>query len=277
MTHTDPDGRKNERSAALLLPGMSLNASIFPELDMPTVTPDLNRLDLGENGVTPELVRDGFGVYVRLLEEELAGSRCWRDARRLVVAHSFGGMLALLWLLGDSGGPPPRVDGMVLIATTPGPMYQRVKLRVPTPWGREWRANLGWMVSIWNRPRITRSVKRLLCGGRLEADPVDFRTVEIRSDRQLGVAGWRNTDWRALRSFRYVMGGFDVRRRLGEITVPTIVLHGTEDSLFETEDALRLSRGLPNASLRLIPGAGHALPVTHGEEVVRAVKELSAI
>ena len=275
-THINPSVHERARAAALLLPGMSLNATIFPELDLPTVTPDLSGLDLGVNGVTPELVGDGFGVYVRLLEEELRSSQCWGNARRIVVAHSFGGMLALHWLLGDSDREPPTVDGLVLIASTAGPMYKRVKLRVPGPLGGTWRVGLGRLVPIWNRPLITKVVKRFLSKGRLDANAVDFRALGIRSDRELGRAGWRNTDWRAMRSYRFVMDGFDVRERLGEITLPAIVLHGTEDSLFEVEDARRLSQQLPNAELRLVPGAGHSLPVTHSNEVVRAVKDLLA-
>jgi len=255
---------------------MSLNSTIFPVLDFPTIAPDLSGLDLGVNGVTRELVRDGFGVYVRLLEEELSRSQYWENARRIVVAHSFGGMLALRWLLGVCDSAQPSVHGIVLIASTAGPMYRRVKLRVPNPWGRDWRMGLGWLVPMWNRPQITKTVKRFLCKGRLDADPLDFRALGIKSDRELGLAGWRNTDWRAMRSYRYVMAGFDVRERLAEITTPTIVLHGTDDSLFETEDARLLSQQLPNAELRLVPGAGHSLPVTHGNEVVLAVRDLVA-
>ena len=275
-THKRFSEHEEKRAAALLLPGMSLNATIFPELDMPTVTPDLSGIDLGENGITPELVRDGFGVYVRLLEEEISRSRCWGNGRRFVVAHSFGGMLALRWLLGDGDRAPPKADGMVLIASTAGTMYQRVKLRVPAPWGWRWRVGLGWLVPIWNQPQITKTIKRFLCKGRLGAEAVDFRALGIRSDKELGLAGWQNTDWRSMRSFRYVMGGFDVRERLREITLPTIVLHGTEDSLFDVEDAHVLSRNLPNAELRLVQVAGHALPVTHGDAVQRAVHDLVA-
>ena len=263
-----------KKTAALLLPGMSLNATIFPDLGMPVVTPDLSGIDLGEDGVTSELVRDGFEVFVRQLVEEIRVRQCWNGVRRIVVAHSFGGMLALHWLLGASDRPPPRVDGLVLIASTAGPMYQQVRIRVPGPLGRRRRVGVGWLVPIWNQAHITKTVKRFLCDGKLGADQLDFRAQGIKSDEELGLAGWRNTDWRAMRSFRYVMGGFDVRERLGEITVPTMVLHGTEDSLFEVEDARLLSRNLPNAELRLIPGAGHALPVTHGNEVVRAVHDL---
>jgi pimeloyl-ACP methyl ester carboxylesterase len=252
---------------------MSLNATIFPELGVPVVTPDLSGIDLGEDGVTSELVRDGFDVYVRLLENELKISPSWNDSRRVVVAHSFGGMLALHWLLG-AGSKPPPVDGLVLIGSTAGPMYQRVSLRIPTPWGQHWRIGARNLVPIWNQQFITRGVKRLLCNGRLGAEHQDFRALGIKSDRELGLAGWRNTDWRAMRAFRYVMDGFDVRQRLREIATSTIVLHGTEDSLFSIEDAQILSKRMPNAELRLIQGAEHSLPITHGCEVLRAVHDL---
>jgi len=138
----------DKKTAALLLPGMSLNATIFPDLGMPVVTPDLGGIDLGENGVTSELVRDGFEVFVRQLVEEIRVRQCWNGARRIVVAHSFGGMLALHWLLGASDRPPPRVDGLVLIASTAGPMYQQVRIRVPGPFGRRRRVGVGWLVPL---------------------------------------------------------------------------------------------------------------------------------
>lgn len=274
ITHNSSKSRAENRSVALLLPGMSLNATIFPELDLPTIAPDLNGSELGEDGITEEIERDRLGAYVRNLEKQLGQSSCWENSRRIVIGHSFGGMLALHWLLGDGERAVPRIHGLVLIATTAGPMYERVRLRIPSPRGSAWRLNIGWAVPIWNLRQITKAVKWLLCSGKLGANPVDFRTLGVRSDREVGVAGWRNTDWRAMRAFRYAMGGFDVRPRLGGITVPTIVLHGTEDSLIDTEDAHLLAEKLPQAELRLIPGAGHALPITHGDAVVRAVRDL---
>jgi pimeloyl-ACP methyl ester carboxylesterase len=103
---------------------------------------------------------------------------------------------------------------------------------------------------------------------------VDFRTLRHRSDLAVGLAGWRNTDWRARMAYRQAMDGFDVRHRLPEIGVPTVVLHGTRDRLFPLQAARRLAEGLPNAELRVIPGAGHVLPLTHGESVLLAVRDL---
>jgi 3-oxoadipate enol-lactonase/4-carboxymuconolactone decarboxylase len=78
-----------------------------------------------------------------------------------------------------------------------------------------------------------------------------------------------------MRSYRCAMRGFDVRGMLGDIGVPTIVLHGTEDTLFATSVAEDLARRLPDAELRLVEGAGHVLSLTHGEEVRRAVGDLT--
>ena len=129
---------------------------------------------------------------------------------------------------------------------------------------------IGW----WNRPQVTRLVKRLISGGSADASPIDFQAMQIESDFDLDLAGWRNTSWRAMRSYRLALAGFDVRDQVGEIDVPTIVLHGTHDSLFETSVARNLARELPRAELRIVEGAGHALPLTHGSAVVDAVNDL---
>ncbi len=128
---------------------------------------------------------------------------------------------------------------------------------------------------LWNTPTVTRMVKRLLSGGRLTASEVDFRRLQWRGDLAVELlGGWRNTRWQAMRAFRNAMDGFDVRDRLASISVPTIVLHGTDDSFFPLTVARRLTNGLANAELQVVKGAAHLLPLTHGEEVARAVAAL---
>jgi pimeloyl-ACP methyl ester carboxylesterase len=55
-------------------------------------------------------------------------------------------------------------------------------------------------------------------------------------------------------------GGEPWRERLGEIRVPTLVLHGTEDPLFPIGHALVLQREIPGARLVRLEGIGHELP-----------------
>jgi pimeloyl-ACP methyl ester carboxylesterase len=249
--------------AALVLPGMSLNATTFPPLPAETLAPDFNRF----------AAVDGRGMQPYLeAVDRLADAPLWRSAsRRVVVGHSFGGMLGLAWLLRHEGRGPARVDGLVLIGTTAGPMFDAVRVRVGTVGRRELRVGVGSLVSLWHRPAVTRGFKHLVSR---ETATVDFRALRHRGDLAVGLAGWRNTEWTARMAYRQAMDGFDVRARLGEIATPAIVLHGTRDRLFPLESARRLSAGLRDAELRVIPGAGHVLPLTHGETVVAAVREL---
>ena len=61
--------------------------------------------------------------------------------------------------------------------------------------------------------------------------------------------------------------------RLGELTMPALVLHGTEDRLVPLPYAFRLFEGLPNAELRLFKGAGHAFQAQDMDGITRGIAE----
>jgi pimeloyl-ACP methyl ester carboxylesterase len=193
-----------------------------------------------------------------------------------VVAHSFGAMLALRWLTtrGDTEGA--KVHGVVLIAASAGPLFDRVRVRLGGVLGRGIRIPFAPFYPAWNSALVTKAMKRLTSRGRLYGVRQDFRTLARPSDFALDLAGWRNTDWRAMRAFRHALAGFDVRADLGRVQVPVIVLHGTRDALFPVSEAEALAAGLPRGELRVIRGAGHGLPVTHGGTVVEAVLDVAA-
>ncbi len=262
--------------ALLLLPGMTLNASVFPDFGLPTVGVDFTRLVVSPDGWSPELAAPGMGFYVERLRERLRAEPLWIGARRrVVVAHSFGGFLALAWQAapGTETDSLGRIDGLVLTGTSAGPLYHAVRLRLVG--GERWalRIPVGTWMRLWNNVAVTRVVDAVTRrGGPLRE--VDFQRLSSRSDLAVGLAGWRNTDWRARRSYRFAMQGFDVRERLWAIAAPTIVLHGPRDVYFSLRVAKDLAARLPRGQLRVIPGAGHLLPLTHGAEVVRAVREL---
>ena len=58
------------------------------------------------------------------------------------------------------------------------------------------------------------------------------------------------------------------RERLGEIRVPTLVIHGTEDPFFQLGHALALEREIPGARLVRVEQMGHELPRTAWDVVV---------
>ena len=252
---------------------MTMNSTIMPDLGTEAISLDFNELTdgpatAGSRGTSP------MGSYVERLDAFLARGNSWRARPRIIVGHSFGGALALSWLLAHTDDGFDSVDGLVLIGTSAGPLFDKVRLRLGSMRKREWRLALKRPLAIWNRPSVTWLVKVLTSGFRYRVGRVDFGSLRRRTDFAMDMAGWRNTDWRAMRSFRFALTGFDIRDRLAEITMPTIVLHGSRDSLFSVDVAEDLAAGLPNAELRIVEGAGHGLPLTHGEEVVRAVRDI---
>jgi pimeloyl-ACP methyl ester carboxylesterase len=271
---TRPPAARHEREIGLLLPAMALNATVFPVLEFPTIAVDFTELTLGRGGAAA--AHEGMELYRRLLDGCLESVAEWAGARRIVVAYSFGGMLALHWLLAHRCQGVARIDGLVLVATTAGPLFDVVRLRIGRFRGREVRLPVKYLMPLWNTRLVTCAVKSALTKGSLAPRRVDFRTRRGRSDLAIDLAGWRNTGWRAMRSYRYAMRRFDVRAALGGIGVRTIVLHGTEDLLFPTSAAEDLAWRLPEADLRLVQGAGHGLPLTHGDEVRRAVGDLTS-
>jgi pimeloyl-ACP methyl ester carboxylesterase len=258
----------------LVLSGMTLNSTVMPPLGTVTLAVDFNALDLRaayRHGPV------GFRPYIDHLEAVLRPEPAWRVSRRLLVGHSFGGMLALSWLLSAREPELARVDGLLLIGTTAGPMFDAARLRIGRAGGQGRRLPIKHLVPLWNLSWVTRAMQTILTRGRIEVGQVDFRTLPNPTDVALDLAGWRNTDWRAMQSYRLAMNAFDVRERLGTLQAPVIVLHGTEDLLFPVSVAEDLARRLPRGELRVVEGAGHGLPLTHGAAVVQAVQDLMAM
>lgn len=63
---------------------------------------------------------------------------------------------------------------------------------------------------------------------------------------------------------------------LGTISVPTLVLYGSETAAFGEFSARHVSEQVATARLHAIPGAGHTAPLTHPEELAEALAEFFA-
>jgi pimeloyl-ACP methyl ester carboxylesterase len=64
--------------------------------------------------------------------------------------------------------------------------------------------------------------------------------------------------------------------RLGELTLPTLVITGDDDRIVPTEQSLRLADALPNAELVVIPQCGHLPHEEHPDLFMQAVTEFLA-
>ncbi|WP_214321792.1 alpha/beta fold hydrolase [Nonomuraea sediminis] len=151
---------------------------------------------------------------------------------------------------------PDRVASLVLIATSPGgpggprhpdlpPMSEELRdyLATEAPPASDREAVVEFMV---DRER------RLAGPGYFDATRVRALARQI-VDRTADLAASLANHW-------LIEGGAPVRPRLGEITAPTLVVHGTADPLFPYGHALALAREIPQAKLLPLEGVGHQLP-----------------
>jgi pimeloyl-ACP methyl ester carboxylesterase len=98
--------------------------------------------------------------------------------------------------------------------------------------------------------------------GTLPFDEAGFRALQARIvDRTTDIAASQANHW-------VLAGGEDIRRRLGEIGIPTLVLHGTADPLFPFGHGEALAREIPGAQLVALEGVGHEFPPRQVWDVV---------
>jgi proline iminopeptidase len=71
---------------------------------------------------------------------------------------------------------------------------------------------------------------------------------------------------------RHLVDGWTVMDRLGEITVPTLVMAGRDDFLFPPEHQRELAAGISGARLRIVERAGHNAHTEQTAEVVGAIR-----
>ncbi|MCU1411344.1 MAG: alpha/beta hydrolase [Rhodoglobus sp.] len=87
-------------------------------------------------------------------------------------------------------------------------------------------------------------------------------TIPVDDDRMRVIIGraWDRSPSMASGQNHWQLDGESVRSRLGEITVPTVVLHGTADPLFPYGHGAALAAAIPGARLVPLEGMGHQMP-----------------
>ncbi|MFC4604402.1 alpha/beta fold hydrolase [Rhodococcus kronopolitis] len=75
----------------------------------------------------------------------------------------------------------------------------------------------------------------------------------------------------SMRNLAFVEAGDRWRERLGDITVPTLVVHGTDDPFFPYGNGQAMAREIPGADLLSLNGIGHELPSTTWDRLLDAM------
>lgn len=201
-----------------------------------------------------DLVLDAVGVLDAL-----------RVARAHVVGISMGGGIAQHLALDHAD----RVASLTLIASSPGgpdlpPMSDELRARfdepLPEPDWSDRQAVVDYLVED-SRP----------FAGTLPFDEEEMRALAGRVfDRTVNLAATMTNHW-------ILEGGEPLRPRLGEISAPTLVLHGAEDPLFPSGHGEALAAEIPGARLLPLEGVGHEMPPRPvWDQVVAAILEHTA-
>jgi pimeloyl-ACP methyl ester carboxylesterase len=195
----------------------------------------------GEPGYSlADLVDDAVGVLDATATE-----------RAHVVGMSTGGWIAQLLALGHPG----RVATLTLIASRPNPSgpvdddlpghddtVMEVIRNTPAPDWSDERAVVDYLV---------RQARTLAGAGA-------FDEASARAHAEAEVA--RTTDVQCATNIGFADHGPRWRERLGEITAPTLVLHGEDDPFFPIGNGEALAAEIPHARLVRLGRVGHRLP-----------------
>jgi len=185
--------------------------------------------------------------------------------RAHVVGQSMGGALAQLLALDH----PECVASLTLVATSPAgpdpdlpPMSDEAQAAFAAIAEPDWSdraAVIEYLTEQW-RAGASRSRPFDAEGTRALSARVVDRTTNMESSMKNAYAAEGSDRW---------------RERLGELEVPTLVVHGTEDPLFPLGHGEALAREIPGAELLTLEGGGHELDRRDWDVVVPAILRIS--
>ncbi|MFI6564442.1 alpha/beta fold hydrolase [Streptomyces sp. NPDC050534] len=198
------------------------------------------RLDLRGHG-------DSTGAGVRTVAElakDVVALLDHLEVRRAVlVGHSMGGMIAQTITLDH----PERVERLVLVDSISRMTYSR---------GRGLLMGASTLVPF--KMFVAANIRRAFAPG--------FPREEVRAY----IKSSEDTPREVVMTLYGAMRAFDVLDRVGEIRVPTLLIHGYHDIQLPVRQMLRMAKAYPDAVVRIID-AGHELPVEKPAELTTAL------
>ena len=145
-------------------------------------------------------------------------------------------LTSIMSTTGNPGLPPPRPEALEVLLT-------------PFPPDRQ-----GYIDAFVAAYRTLGGTSRPI------DDAMTRRWAAAHHDRGLNPDG-------ITRQLAAVMASGDRTPRLRDVSVPTLVVHGSEDPLVPPEHGRATARAIPGARLAIIEGMGHALPESLWETV----------
>ncbi|GAA3769204.1 alpha/beta fold hydrolase [Streptomyces coacervatus] len=198
------------------------------------------RLDLRGHG-------ESSGAGVRTIAELAADVLALLDhlevERAVLVGHSMGGMIAQTITLDHPG----RVERLVLVDSIARMTYSRGR-------GLLMAASTHVPYKLF----VATNIQRAFAPG--------YPREEVRKY----IKSSADTPREVVMTLYGAMRAFDVLDRVGEIHVPTLMIHGYHDIQLPLQQMLRMAKAYPDAEVRIID-AGHELPVEKPAELTTAL------
>ncbi|MEK4998224.1 alpha/beta fold hydrolase [Paenibacillus sp. FSL H7-0918] len=104
----------------------------------------------------------------------------------------------------------------------------------------------------------------ILCGSKHKFD-------EKRAYKQVRLEIKRANNLLSMFNHSLLTGDDDYEGKAKNIMVPTLVIHGTEDTVLPIEHGLALAAEIPNASLLSLEGTGHEVHPDDWETIIKAI------
>ncbi|MEI4802967.1 alpha/beta hydrolase [Bacillus sp. FJAT-51639] len=73
-----------------------------------------------------------------------------------------------------------------------------------------------------------------------------------------------------------LQGGGDYYNRMGEISIPALIIHGTEDPALPYEHGLALAKAIPHTELVTLDGSGHEIHSEDWEQMIESIVKFSS-
>jgi pimeloyl-ACP methyl ester carboxylesterase len=177
----------------------------------------------------------------------------------VLVAHSMSGFLAVAAVI-EVPGVADRLAGLILMSTFAGDVLRGApqnKAQIPL-------IKSGALQVLVSNDTVGTIFGTNLCGDNPSPAMVQVFLEEFRA-----------ADHKPLLPVLHAFTVEDRGDRLGEITVPVIVLCGRKDTTTPPWQSERLAESIPGAQGWWVPGAGHMLNWEAPEAIVEAVRDLT--
>ena len=165
--------------------------------------------------------------------------------RAYALGTSYGGVIAQILALNH----PDRLETVFFVATTPGMI--------------EVSEAVAQLTTMSDAERREAMVDLLTAEGRASNPELEQRGRTVLTTRTPEQSARRMA----------VMQGHNIIDRLGEISVPVVVIHGTDDQLTPVDGARTMADRIPGAELRLIEGGRHGIATEFPDQVASFVRE----